>query len=91
MHLTDPITLQRKNAPDWVFQWSDVYKCHAYTTNRRTTYLILTDEYKPFWIGRVLPQEPNEVAVIVTDEHRLRAVRLIFSNGGEYYFPQPVN
>jgi len=73
-------TVFRRNGPAWRFELSGNYLEHR--TRTGSVYVILSDLYagKPLWIGRV------HGGAVYTVEKEIRAERIQFDNGDEYFF-----
>lgn len=73
-------TVFRRNGPAWRFEQQGNYLEHR--TRTGSVYVILSDlcAGKPLWIGRV------HGGAVYTVEKEIRAERIQFDNGDEYFF-----
>jgi len=74
-------TVFRRNGPAWRFTWDRGCRMYVHRTTRGTSYAIVgINEPKPVWIAR------RQGRVWYTVEKEIRAERIQFDNGDEYFF-----
>ncbi len=77
MKITE-VTLKRFNAPDWKFSKDDQFDGLIHRTNHNVYRIFsgdISEEYKPFWIGRLT--DDKTAWVTWEKELKARAIKLI--------------
>ena len=75
--MNNTLQLHRYNAPTWEFEYIPHYNAYIYKTRDNTYRLFFEDplfSYKPFWIGRLSPNEDAWYTV----EKEIKAKCIVF-------------